>query len=123
MFRDHTPEFTDLAALQAGNAPLGVRRAGTQAQVDTRNGEYVSGNFFRTFGVQPWAGRLLTEADDQEGAPPVAVMSYRIWKEKYGSDPAVVAASYQNHGHPFTVSGVAPPGFYRAKLPCWGVTD
>ena len=66
-FRAHTPEFTDLAALQAGNAPLGVRRAGSQAPADTRNGEYVSGNFFRTFGVQPWIGRLMTDDDDQEG--------------------------------------------------------
>jgi putative ABC transport system permease protein len=123
MFRDHTPEFTDLAALQAGNAPLGVRRAGSQAQADTRNGEYVSGNFFRTFGVQPWAGRLLTEADDQEGAPPVAVMSYRIWKEKYGSDPSVVGASYQINGQSFTVIGVAAPGFYGAKLAGWGMPD
>jgi predicted permease len=123
MFRDHTPEFTDLAALQAGNAPLGVRRAGSQAQADTRNGEYVSGNFFRTFGVQPWAGRLLTEADDQEGAAPVAVMSYRIWKEKYGSDPSVVGASYQINGQSFTVIGVAAPGFYGAKLAGWGMPD
>src|SRR5277367_5864322 len=123
MFRDHTPEFTDLAALQAGNAPLGVRRAGSQAQVDTRNGEYVSGNFFRTFGVQPWIGRLMTDADDQEGAPSVAVMSYRIWKEKYGSDPSVVGATYQINGNAFTVIGVAPPGFYGAKLAGWGMPD
>jgi putative ABC transport system permease protein len=123
MFRDHTPEFTDLAALQAGNAPLGVRRVGSQGQADTRNGEYVSGNFFRTFGVQPWTGRLLTEADDQESAPPVAVMSYRIWKEKYGSDPSVVGASYQINGHSFTVIGVAAPGFYGAKLAGWGMPD
>ena len=123
VFRDHTPEFTDLAALQAGNAPLGVRRAGSQAQVDTRNGEYVSGNFFRTFGVQPWIGRLLTESDDKEGAPPVAVMSYRIWKEKYGSDPSVVGASYQINGNSFTIVGVAAPGFYGAKLAGWGMPD
>jgi putative ABC transport system permease protein len=123
MFRDHTPEFTDLAALQAGNAPLGVRRVGSQAQADTRNGEYVSGNFFRTFGVQPWIGRLLTDADDQEGAPQVAVMSYRIWKEKYGSDPSVVGANYQINGHSFTVIGVAAPGFYGAKLAGWGMPD
>src|SRR5271154_986610 len=48
-FRSHTPDFSDLAALQAGNAQLGVRRAGAQTPVDTRNGQYVSGNFFRTF--------------------------------------------------------------------------
>ncbi len=122
-FREHTPEFTDLAALQAGNAPLGVRRAGSQGQADTRNGEYVSGNFFKTFGVQPWIGRLMTDADDQEGAPPVAVMSYHIWQQKYGSDPSVVGASYQINGHPFTVIGVAAPGFYGAKLAGWGMPD
>ena len=76
-FREHTPEFSDLAALQAGNAPLGMRRGGSQAPVDTRNGQYVSGNFFRTLGVQPWMGRFMTDADDQVGAPLVAVMSYR----------------------------------------------
>ena len=122
-FRAHTPEFTDLAALQAGNAPLGVRRAGSAGQADTRNGQYVSGNFFRTFGVQPWIGRLMTDADDQEGAPPVAVMSHHIWQEKYGSDPSVVGASYQINGHPFTVIGVAAPGFYGAKLAGWGMPD
>jgi len=122
-FRAHTPEFTDLAALQAGNAPLGVRRAGSPAPTDTRNGEYVSGNFFRTFGVQPWIGRLMTDADDQEGAPPVAVMSYRIWQEKYASDPSVIGAAYQINGHPFTVIGIAAPGFYGAKLAGWGMPD
>ncbi len=122
-FRANTPEFTDLAALQAGNAPLGVRREGSRAQADTRNGQYVSGNFFRTFGLQPWIGRLMTDADDREGAPSVAVMSYRIWNQKYGSDPSVVGASYQINGHPFTVIGVAPPGFYGAKLAGWGMPD
>ncbi len=122
-FRAHTPEFQDLAALQAGNAALGVRKAGSQVQADTRNGEYVSGNFFRTMGVQPWVGRLMTDDDDQEGAPPVAVMSYHIWREKYGSDPSVVGASYQINGHPFTIIGVAPSGFYGAKLAGGGMPD
>src|SRR5215467_9398013 len=122
-FRAHTPEFTDLAALQAGGMSLGMRRAGSHAQLDTRNGEYVSGNFFRTFGVQPWIGRLMTDADDVEGAPPVAVMSYRIWNEKYGADSAVVGATYQINGHPFTIVGVGAPGFYGAKLAGWGMPD
>jgi predicted permease len=122
-FRAHTPEFVELAALQAGNAPLGVRRAGSQAQADTRNGQYVSGNFFRTLGVHPWIGRLMTDADDREGSAPVAVMSFRIWQEKYGADPSVVGGTYQINGHPFTVIGVAPPGFFGAKLAGWGMPD
>jgi MacB-like periplasmic core domain len=91
--------------------------------VDTRDGEYVSGNFFRTLGVQPWIGRLLTDADDQEGAPPVAVMSYRVWRDKYGSDHSVVGAGYQINRHAFTVIGVAPPGFFGAKLAGSGMPD
>jgi hypothetical protein len=122
-FRAHTPEFVDLAALQAGNAPLGVRRAGSKVQADTRNGQYVSGNFFKTFGVRPWIGRLMTDTDDQAGAPPVAVMSFHVWQDKYGSDPSAIGASYQINGHPFTVIGVAAPGFYGAKLAGWGMPD
>ena len=122
-FREHTPEFIDLAALQAGNAALGVRRAGSQAQADTFNGQEVSGNFFRTLGVQPWIGRMMTDADDQLGAPPVAVMSYRTWQSKYGSDPSVVGASFQINEHAFTVIGVTPPGFYGAKLSGYGMPD
>jgi predicted permease len=122
-FRDNTPEFADLAALQGGNLGLGVRPAGSQQQADTRNGQYVSGNFFRTFGVGAWIGRVLEPSDDVEGAPPVAVMSYRVWKEKYGSDPAVVGRVYQINAQPFTVVGVAAPGFFGAKLVGWGMPD
>jgi putative ABC transport system permease protein len=122
-FRKHTPEFTDLAAIQAGYTPLGVRRAGATAQPDTRNGEYVSGNFFRTFGVQPWIGRLMSDDDDRQGAAPVAVMSYHVWQQKYGSDPTVVGSGYLINGHPFTVIGVAAPGFYGARLSGWGMPD
>lgn len=122
-FREHTPEFVDLAALQAGNASLGVRRGGSQAQADTANGQYVSGNFFRTLGVQPWTGRLMTDSDDREGAPLVAVMSYRVWQSKYGSDPSVVGASFQINGQAFTIIGITAPGFYGAKLAGWGMPD
>ena len=122
-FREHTPEFLDLAALQAGNASLGVRRAGSQGPLETRNGEYVSGNFFRTFGIQPWLGRLFTDDDNREGAPPVAVMTYRIWQEKYGADASVVGAAFQINGNSFTIIGVAPPGFFGAKLDSGGMPD
>jgi putative ABC transport system permease protein len=117
-FRANTLDFEDLAAFQIGeaNAHLGVRRAGSPAPVETANGEYVSGNFFQTFGIFPWRGRLFTDADDQEGAPPVAVMSFHTWEGKYGSDPSVVGATYDVNGHPFTIAGIAPPSFFGAKL-------
>jgi predicted permease len=124
-FRANTPAFQDLAAFQIGegNAELGVRRAGSAAAADTGNGEYVSGNFFRTFGISAWRGRLFTDTDDQEGAPPVAVMSFHTWQEKYGSDPSVVGATYLINAHPFTMIGIAPPGFFGAKVDVGGMPD
>ncbi|HEX3986052.1 MAG TPA: ABC transporter permease [Acidobacteriaceae bacterium] len=115
-FRDNTPAFTELAGFQAGNTQLGVRQAGSAEQAETRNGEFVSGNFFQTFGVSAWMGRLLTPADDHEGAPPVAVISYRTWLQHYGADRGVVGRSYLIDGHPFTVVGIAAPSFYGAIL-------
>ena len=108
LFRANTPAFADLAAFQVGNAALGVRRLGAPGPVATHNGEYVSGNFFKTFGISALRGRLFTDADDQEGAPPVAVMSFHNWQGKYGSDPSAVGAIYQINSHPFTIVGVAP---------------
>ena len=123
LFRDNTPAFEELAAFQVGNAALGVRRHGSPGPVATANGEYVSGNFFKTFGISAWRGRLFTDADDQEGGPQVAVMSFHTWQAKHGSDPSAVGAMYQINGRPFTVIGVAPPGFFGAKVADSGMPD
>jgi predicted permease len=122
-FRDHTPAFADLAAFQEGSSGVGVRRADSQQPAEARIGQFVSGNYFRTFGMNAWAGRVLTESDDREGAPPVAVMSYHVWQSKYGSDPSVVGATFQISSKPFTVVGIAPPGFFGAELRSWGEPD
>src|SRR6185437_15185203 len=123
--RANTPAFENLAAFQVGeaNAYLAVRRTGSSTPVETRNGEYVSGNFFRTFGISAWRGRLFSDADDREGAPPVAVMSFHTWQENYEADPSVVGATYEINGHAFTVIGIAPPSFYGAKVSVWGMPD
>jgi putative ABC transport system permease protein len=125
LFRANTPAFEELAAFEIGegNAHLVVRRADSPAPVETANGEYVSGNFFKTFGVSAWRGRLLSDAEDHEGAPSVAVMSFHTWQGKYGSDPSVVGATYDLNSHPFTVIGIAPPGFFGAKIADSGMPD
>jgi putative ABC transport system permease protein len=123
LFRANTPGFQDLAALQAGNMPLGVQRSGSSGPPDTANGQYVSGNFFQTLGVSAWRGRLFVDADDLEGAPPVAVMSFHAWQEKFGSDPSVVGSTYRINRQAFTIIGVAPAGFIGAKMTSWGMPD
>ena len=116
-FRANSPAFENLAAFQVGeaNAYLAVRRTGSSAPAETRNGEYVSGNFFATFGISAWRGRLFTDADDQEGAPPVAVMSFHIWQGKYGSDPSVAGATYQINGHPIHDCRSRPTRLLRSE--------
>jgi hypothetical protein len=87
-FRDHTKGFAELAAFQAGGGSLfGVRRSTGREAAQSYGGKFVSGNYFAMFGVNAFAGRMLSARHDQPGAPPVAVMSYRLWQQKYGSDP------------------------------------
>lgn len=122
-FRANTPGFQDLAALQSGSMPLRVLRPGSSGPPDTANGEFVSGNFFQTLGVSAWRGRLFVDADDRDGAPPVAVMSFHAWREKYGSDSSVVGSTYSINHQAFTIIGVAPAGFIGAKMASWGLAD
>ena len=79
-------------------------------------GEFVSGNYFRTFGLRPEAGRLLTDADDVKGAPMTAVMSYEAWQRDYNGDPAVVGSTFWMNTKPVTIAGIAPKGFYGDRL-------
>ena len=108
--QQHTPEFAELAAFQAEHSPVGVRRATEDPEPFVS--EFVSGNYFSMFGLRPYAGRLLTPADDAPGAPPAAVMSYRVWQQRYGSDPTVIGSNFTIAGAPFTIAGIAPPGFF-----------
>ena len=76
------------------------------------NSELVSGNYFSLLGVKPAMGRLLIPGDSaSRGASPVAVLSYRYWKQRFASDPAVINQSLLINGSPFTIVGVVQPGF------------
>src|SRR5262245_19807181 len=71
--RANTPGFVDLAAFQANTLPLGVRRQGETA-AESFPAQFVTGNYFRMFGVRPAAGRLFTPDDDRPGAAAVIVL-------------------------------------------------
>ena len=110
-----TPEFEQATAFQAGRGLESVRREGDAAAKPLRS-EYVTGSYFSMLGVRAFAGRVFTPDDDRPGAPPVAVLSHRVWQISYASDPAVVGSNFVIEGHPFTVIGVAPPGFFGETL-------
>ena len=86
-------------------------------QTERVNGELVSGNFFETLGVRPWAGRLFTQEDDRTpGAHPVAVLSYRFWESRFNKDPNLIGKTILVNEKPVTVLGITPPGFFGMSL-------
>src|SRR5208283_3965075 len=113
-FRDTTPEFEQLAAMQSGGGEMTVRRGSEPAK--SERSEYVSGNYFTTFGIGAFAGRMLTPGDDTPGAAPATVMSYWAWQSDYGSDPSVVGSTLYIQGQPVTIVGIAPPGFFGDRI-------
>ena len=115
-FRDAAPEFEQMAAFQAGRDLFSVRRGETDQNSKPLHAEYISGNYFATFGLQAYAGRALTPADDQRGAPPAAMLTHRAWQHQYGSDPKVVGSTFILDGHAFTIVGIAPRGFEGETL-------
>ncbi len=116
--RKNLPEFEELAAMQAGFAyrPVVVRMDGSSEAPRSVMGEFVSGNYFRTFGLNASVGRVLEDRDDAAGAPFTAVMSYETWKTRFHGDPGVVGSTLRVNTRPVTVVGIAPKGFYGDRL-------
>ncbi|MGA9244347.1 MAG: ABC transporter permease [Silvibacterium sp.] len=118
MFKKSLPEFEELAAMESGYAwrPITVRRAGPQTVAKSVMGTFVSGNYFRVFGLSPAVGRLFSDADDQKGAPLTVVMSYDAWQQDYAGDPSVVGSAFYINTKPATIIGVAPKDFYGDRI-------
>lgn len=114
--KKETPEFEETTAFQAGRARMAVRRQGVDIAARPLRSEYVDGHYFTTLGVQAYAGRVFGPQDDQPSAAPVLVLSHRAWQMAYGADPTVIGATLVVEGHPFTVIGVGPAGFFGETL-------
>jgi predicted permease len=114
--KENTPEFEEVTAFQAGRWRMSVRRQGAELAARPLRSEYVTGSFFSTLGVRAFGGRVFTPDDDKPGAPPVAVLSHRVWQTAYASDPSVVGSTFVVEGHAVTMIGVAPPGFFGETL-------
>src|SRR6201996_3010797 len=81
--RDTNPSFEQIAAFSGNTPSFNLRRANSQQSAQATNGEYVSGNYFSTLGIQPALGRLLNPSDDRAEAPAAAVLGYQAWQKNY----------------------------------------
>ena len=114
-FRDYeagaASAFSGLAAFST--SPLSLGSGGEPARIDA---QLVSGNFFDVLGVVPSSGRLLRADDEQAGAGTVAVLSHRLWQERFGAAPEMVGQTIVVNGSTATVVGVAAEGFHGPAL-------
>jgi predicted permease len=108
------PEFEQLAAVQAGQNTYYVRHGASEPE--NLRVEYVTGNYFSTLGVGAYVGRELAASDDVPGATPAAVLSYASWQSDFGGDASLVGSTVSIQTHPFTVVGIAPPGFFGDRV-------
>jgi predicted permease len=80
-------------------------------------GEIVSGTYFQVLGVNAATGRVLSPDDDKApGGHPVAVLSHGYWTSRFGGDPSIVGGAMSINGRPYTIIGVAQPGFEGVEL-------
>ena len=109
--RDRQEVFDDLAA----NAPV-YFNVGAEPDSERTLGAWASGDFFRTLGLLPAAGRLLEPGDDRRGCPGVVVLGHGYWTRAYGADASAVGRQMIVNGHAFDIVGVAPVGFTGLTL-------
>ena len=81
-------------------------------QAESLAGMFVSGNFASGLGVPPAAGRMLDQTDDASGGPPNLVLSYAYWQRRFAGNPSAVGQSILVNQQPYTIVGVAAPGFF-----------
>ena len=111
-FRDYRARLNQVSGVAIGRfTPLSMGRDG---RTERAWAELVSANYFDVLGVKPALGRAFLPEEDanRAGAFPVAVISYRMWRNRYHSDPSVLGKIIRLNRHDLTIVGVAPPDFH-----------
>jgi predicted permease len=105
-YRDESKVFSGLLAFASDAVTLTIEESMLRVP-----GAGVSGNYFSVLGIQPILGRALAPQDDTPGAPPVTVISHRLWRRELGGDPAILGKTIEVDGYALTIVGVTPPEF------------
>ena len=109
-YREQSQVFSGVLAV----APESNYEIMHNGEVDSIEGQIVSGNYFSVLGVQPIAGRTFTLKDEQGDR--VAVLSYEYWRRAFGANPATIGQTLQLNNALYTIVGVAPPTFFGLEV-------
>jgi predicted permease len=108
---DHREVFASLCGFSSYRFAVRLGDA-----VESTSGAAVSGGYYTTLGLQPAAGRLLTESDDRPGAVPAAVISDGYWQRRFGRSPDAVGRQIVLERKLVTIVGVSPADFNGANV-------
>ncbi len=107
-FRAAARSYTETGVYTVGAEQLALTGRGAPEVVSAAR---VSANFLSILGVAPALGRSFLPAEDRTGGPNVAIISTRLWRQRFGSDPAILGHTATLAGIPYTIVGVLPPRF------------
>ena len=97
----------EIAAYDFDQAEMGFT-SGTPEQV---HGLHVTSNYFRLFGAPVLLGRTLSQADNLKNGPKVVVLSYRLWRRRFGGDEHIIGTAISLNKESYTVIGVTGESF------------
>jgi putative ABC transport system permease protein len=106
-YRDQNQSLSGIAAFTSWSANFT-----DQGEPEQLQGLRISANAFELLGVEAVAGRVLAPGDDTPGQQHVAVLSYGLWRRRFGADPQLVGKKLTLNGASYTVVGVLPPQFF-----------
>ena len=110
--RDHQQAFSGIFAW--GDTRFNLASGGEARYAE---GLWVSGEFFKTLGVHPIVGRMITNEDDRRGCgSPAAVISYPFWQREFAGDAQAVGKKLSLDGRPVEIVGVAPAEFFGVEV-------
>jgi predicted permease len=112
--RDENRVFDGVAAYDLEPVALGLD---ARRSVDRVYGVVVSGNYFTVLGVTPARGRFFLPSEDRVTEPgSVAVISHRLWRQRFNQDPAIIGTVVRLNNRPVTLVGIAPDGFVGTSV-------
>ena len=115
------PDYLDLRAQNtvvsgpAAIVPMAFH-VSSRGETGRVEGELVTGNYFEVLGATAVQGRLISAADDREGAEPIAILSSRLWRSRFGAAADIVGTTVTVNGQPFAVAGVVREPFAGIKI-------
>jgi len=115
-FRDHAQALDGVLAFRTT-----AFRITDHGETERVTGCVVSGTYFDVLGVKMLVGTPIAPEDDQKPGSggwrgPVVVLSHSFWLRRFGGQPSIIGTRILLNDHPFTISGVAPPGFSGTEI-------